>query len=555
TSGLGLVLGGQSPVVLTGHSDASWVDDLATQRSSQGYTFSLGSGSVSWRSTRSSSVLSSSCEAEIYAGAMAAQELRWLTYLLTDLGEPPRSPPVLYVDKKAMLALCREHRLEHRTKHIALRYFLARELQQRGQLRLAYVASQANTADIFTKALQPCDHQRFCTMLACFALLCLTSLVTPSSPPLCLWGPMALKVYAQLLDWRRRGVAVSVGRLQEWSREVMKVLFPEVKWKGSQRCSERFRKQWNLSVRMKTKVAQKTQEHVATQCKEIWQFVRDAHNKYAIDNRYIINADQTPLWLEMPATTTMEQTGVKSVPIRSAGYQKERVTVMLACTATGEKLKPWVFFKRKTIPKGDFPNNVVVGCQVNWWMEATGVIQWLDEGVVPFVKPKFGVQSRSAMLVLDSYRGHLTKEVKARFAALNIVPAVIPVGCMADVQPLDVSVNTSFEASVRQQYQSWFEADGMNILTPAGNIKKPPPEVVLKWISRAWKAVPADLIKKSFLTCGISNALDGSEDHMVMAHRISQLSHEVEVDDDIQADGFWGNNSTEPESDVEEVEA
>ncbi|CAI7909277.1 unnamed protein product [Closterium sp. NIES-53] len=92
---------------------------------------------------------------------MAAQELRWLTYLLTDLGEQPRSPPVLYVDNKAMLALCREHRLEHRTKHIALRYFLARELQQRGQLRLAYVASEANTTDIFTKAFAP----------ACFALL------------------------------------------------------------------------------------------------------------------------------------------------------------------------------------------------------------------------------------------------------------------------------------------------------------------------------------------------------------------------------------------------
>ncbi|CAI7736910.1 unnamed protein product [Closterium sp. NIES-54] len=102
----------------------------ATQRSSKGYTFSLGSASVSWRSTRSSSVLGSSYEAEIYAGAMAAQELRWLTYLLTDLGERPRSPPVLYVDNKAMLALCCEQTLEHRTKHIALRYFLARELQQ-----------------------------------------------------------------------------------------------------------------------------------------------------------------------------------------------------------------------------------------------------------------------------------------------------------------------------------------------------------------------------------------------------------------------------------------
>ncbi|CAI7781464.1 unnamed protein product [Closterium sp. NIES-53] len=107
TSGMGLVLGGRARVVLTGHADASWVDDLATQRSS-------------------------SCEAEIYTGAMAAQELRWLTYLLTDLGETPRSPRVLY---------------------------------QRGELRLAYVASQANTADVFTKALQPCDHQRFCTVL------------------------------------------------------------------------------------------------------------------------------------------------------------------------------------------------------------------------------------------------------------------------------------------------------------------------------------------------------------------------------------------------------
>ncbi|CAI7763340.1 unnamed protein product, partial [Closterium sp. NIES-53] len=151
TSGIGPVLGGRGLVFLTGHADASWVDDLATQRSS-------------------------SCEAEIYARAMAAQELRWLTYLLTDLGEQPRSPRLLYIDNKAMIALCQEHRLEHRTKHIALRYFLARELLQRGQLRLAYVATRANTADIFTKELPPGDHQRFSTVLGLLALLLLTGL-------------------------------------------------------------------------------------------------------------------------------------------------------------------------------------------------------------------------------------------------------------------------------------------------------------------------------------------------------------------------------------------
>ncbi|CAI7889582.1 unnamed protein product [Closterium sp. NIES-53] len=82
-------------------------------------------------------------------------------YTCTDL-------EVLYVDNKAMLALCQQHRLEHRTKHISLRYFLARELQQRDQLRLAYVASQANTANL--------------------ALPFLSGLVSLCSPPLCLWS-------------------------------------------------------------------------------------------------------------------------------------------------------------------------------------------------------------------------------------------------------------------------------------------------------------------------------------------------------------------------------
>ncbi|CAI7777765.1 unnamed protein product [Closterium sp. NIES-54] len=76
TSGIWFVLGGTQPVELTGHCASSYADDAETQRSTQGYCFSLGAGAVSWRSTRSSSVASSSAEAKIYAGAMAAQELR-----------------------------------------------------------------------------------------------------------------------------------------------------------------------------------------------------------------------------------------------------------------------------------------------------------------------------------------------------------------------------------------------------------------------------------------------------------------------------------------------
>ncbi|CAI7850702.1 unnamed protein product, partial [Closterium sp. NIES-53] len=366
------------------------------------------------------------------------------------------------------------------------------------------------------------------------------------------YRPMEIKVYARLLEWRRKGTAVSVGRLQEWSRKFMKILYPLVKWKGSQRWSNRFRRRWNLSVRMKTKVARKTAAHVAEQCKKFWQFVRDKRRERGIETTWIINADQTPLWLKMPATITVDQTGVRSVPIRSAGYQKERVTVMLACTADGMKLRPWVFFKRKTVPKGVFPPDVVVSCHENGWMDANDVIQWLEECVKPFLKPGFGRHARSSMVVLDSYRGHLTEVVKEKFRELNCVPAIISSGCTAEVQPFDVSINKSFKASVRQQYQKWFQEEGQEQLIRAGNLKKPPAEVVTRWISRAWKAVLADLIKRAFLTCGISNALDDSEDGLAMAHRRSQLIAEVDVDDSIIADGFFGNNCQEPESDKEE---
>ncbi|CAI7792077.1 unnamed protein product [Closterium sp. NIES-53] len=165
TSGVELVLGGRQDVVLTGHCDYSYADDAETHRSTQGYCFSLGSGAVSWRSTCSSSVSTYTVEAEIYAGAMAAQELRWLTFLLTDLGERPSSAPTLFTDNKATILLCGEPRMESRVKHINVRFFLMRELQRRGQARFNFVESEANTADIFTKALSPCDHQRCCVQL------------------------------------------------------------------------------------------------------------------------------------------------------------------------------------------------------------------------------------------------------------------------------------------------------------------------------------------------------------------------------------------------------
>ncbi|CAI7839468.1 unnamed protein product [Closterium sp. NIES-53] len=128
TSGMGLVLGGKQLVALTGFSDSSWADNA-------------------------------DYEAEAYAAAMASQELRRLFFLLTDLGEQPRSPVVLFADNKSAVLLCEDPRLVGKAKHIQLCYLLLRDFQQCGQAHVVRVVFEANTADIFTKTLPPCDHQ------------------------------------------------------------------------------------------------------------------------------------------------------------------------------------------------------------------------------------------------------------------------------------------------------------------------------------------------------------------------------------------------------------
>ncbi|GJP78351.1 hypothetical protein CLOP_g8666, partial [Closterium sp. NIES-67] len=159
-----LTLGGPSPPLLTGYSDSSWADSRPDRCSSQGYGFSLGSGLISWRSTRSSSIALSSCEAELYAATMAAQEVRWLTFLLEELGAPQRCPTI-WCDNASTIHLTKDAVFHGRSKHIELRHYFIRELVQGDHLQLGKIDSAANLADTFTKALPHAAHSSLLRLL------------------------------------------------------------------------------------------------------------------------------------------------------------------------------------------------------------------------------------------------------------------------------------------------------------------------------------------------------------------------------------------------------
>ena len=60
---------------------------------------------------------------------------------------------------------------------------------------------------------------------------------------------------------------------------------------------------------------------------------------------------------------------MKSVSVATSGHEKDHLTVMLACTADGEKLPPYVVFKRRTLPKVTFPAGVFVRVHPKGWMD------------------------------------------------------------------------------------------------------------------------------------------------------------------------------------------
>ena len=54
---------------------------------------------------------------------------------------------------------------------------------------------------------------------------------------------------------------------------------------------------------------------------------------------------------------------------------------------------------------------------------------------------------------------------------------------------------------------------GPKEFTKGGGVLKHPSLVtVVEWVKDAWNSVPCDMVIKSFKKCGVSNAMDGTED-------------------------------------------
>ncbi|KAK3147062.1 hypothetical protein QOZ80_3BG0277590 [Eleusine coracana subsp. coracana] len=145
--------GGDIELQLVGYSDSDMAGDVDDRKSTSGIIYFLGGSPVAWQSQKQRVVALSSCEAEYIAGAAAACQGVWLRRLLENMVGAGVLPPQLKMDNQSAIALSKNPVLHDRSKHIDTKFHFLRESVDSGAIRLVFVSTQGQLADIMTKAL------------------------------------------------------------------------------------------------------------------------------------------------------------------------------------------------------------------------------------------------------------------------------------------------------------------------------------------------------------------------------------------------------------------
>ena len=96
-------------------------------------------------------------ESELVAGSFTSVEGIWLICLGKDFRQD-FSPIPIFTDNQSFIAFSMNNINNNRTKHIDMHYHYTRDQISNGNIKLHYICSQLNPADILTKLLSPRKH-------------------------------------------------------------------------------------------------------------------------------------------------------------------------------------------------------------------------------------------------------------------------------------------------------------------------------------------------------------------------------------------------------------
>ena len=140
-------------VTLSGYCDADWAGDKEDRKSTTGYCMYVNGNLISWNCKKQQTVALSSAESELMAATELVKELKWAKSLLIDMGYKVNQPMIMHCDNQAAIQIAAHDTHHDRVKHIDIRHFFIRDDIRDGCVKMQWISTQNQMADIFTKTL------------------------------------------------------------------------------------------------------------------------------------------------------------------------------------------------------------------------------------------------------------------------------------------------------------------------------------------------------------------------------------------------------------------
>ena len=88
---------------------------------------------------------------------------------------------------------------------------------------------------------------------------------------------------------------------------------------------------------------------------------------------------------------------------------------------------------------------------------------------------------------------------------------------------------------LREKWMTWMMS-GEKTFTPGGQLRAASLVTVCQWVKESWQELSKEMVERSFKKCGISIALDGTEDDLVWEEEEDSSQVEEEPDCDVYDD-------------------
>ena len=177
------------------------------------------------------------------------------------------------------------------------------------------------------------------------------------------------------------------------------------------------------------------------------------------------------MYFDMPSSHTVHKKGCREVRRRSTGAEKRRPSLRCIWYATTNG-----HIQRQASPQESKPPTRTRGGGTEESVERFFTYESVDTENPVSIQKK-----QHALLVWDTFSGHMTTDVAEMLRKNNITVTVIPGGCTSKIQPLDVCLNKRFKNHCRRH---WVEYMQQQVATqdPGEKIKPASKQQVIDWV-------------------------------------------------------------------------